>query len=107
MRLKCISVIFCCLSVVKTISVGASSDSLVRIVKKYELYEIQGETQQQIDGNFTLSKPYWLYELGNDAYFEYDIDIDINNKNCNINDLTFNVTYYLPQLKETKRIKSL
>ncbi|UIP28079.1 DUF922 domain-containing protein [Photobacterium sp. TLY01] len=66
--------------------------------KAYEIYSVSGHSDEEIDASYE-KRPAHLKEINIDASAAWDYDFYYDDQTCDIDFITLDVTYTLPQLR--------
>ena len=69
--------------------------------KKFEVYEISGNSVEEIERSFN-ARPEFLVNEGFDGYTAWKYDFNTNDDTCEINEFKLEVTYTLPKFEMSK-----
>ncbi|MFA0612072.1 DUF922 domain-containing protein [Vibrio sp. 10N.222.49.B4] len=69
--------------------------------KKFEVYEISGNSVEEIERSFN-ARPGFLVNEGFDGYTAWKYDFHTNDDSCEINEFKLEVTYTLPKFETSK-----
>ncbi|MEZ8245174.1 hypothetical protein BCT10_08160 [Vibrio splendidus] len=97
--MKKIVISICCLMASSQASADVKLDFTFE--KKFEVYEISGNSVEEIERSFN-ARPGFLVNEGFDGYTAWKYDFHTNDDSCEINEFKLEVTYTLPKFEMSK-----
>ncbi|ASO31010.1 hypothetical protein CG015_17595 [Vibrio anguillarum] len=70
--------------------------------KKFELYEVSGNSVDEIEHSFDTDRPDFMIKDGFDGHTAWKYDFYTNDDSCEINKFSLEVTYILPKFEMSK-----